>query len=438
MLTQEQQIFEQINKAENILITFNKTWSGDAVASALALFLTLKKMDKKVEIAAEKFEQGKLYSFLPSYEKINNKLDNLRKFIISLDITNAKVKQIKYKVEENTLDFIISPKEGFFTHDDISSKTSGFKYDLIITLDTPDLESLGCIYDSDTEFFYQAPIINIDHHSDNESYGQINHVELTSIATSEILFNLISEYSRDLIDEDIATCLLAGIISKTKSFKTQNLTPHVLSVSAQLISMGAQREEIVKRLYRSRPINVLKLWGRVLARLSSDLDNRLVWSTLTNVDFRKTETDEDDLDEVVDELIINIPEANIIVMLYEKNEIIDTPIPQSNSPQQNSGQAERASSAPKDGQTSQEGEDISVSFPTPGVSGQAGQTKKEEKTITKAVVYSIKNINSLHLVKKFNPKGTRNLAKISLDKVVVDAEKEIIDEIKENLNKLPE
>jgi len=390
MLTQEQQIFEQINKAGSVLITFNKTWSGDAVASALALFLILKKMDKKVEIAAEKFEQGRIYSFLPSYEKINNQLDNLRKFIISLDITNAKVKQIKYKVEEKTLDFIISPKEGFFTHDDISSRTSGFKYDLIITLDTPDLESLGAIYDNDTEFFYQEPIINIDHHSDNESYGQINHIELTSIATAEILFNLISEYSRDLIDEDIATCLLAGIISKTKSFKTQNLTPHVLSVSAQLISMGARREEIVKRLYRSRPINVLKLWGRVLARLSSDLDNKLVWSVLTNIDFRKTETDEEDLDEVVDELIINIPEANIIIMMYEKNEII-------------------------------ENED---------------KTNKE-KTITKAVIYSIKNINSLHLVKKWNPVGTRNLAKISLEKEIADAEKEIIDEIKENLNKLP-
>ena len=412
MLTQEQQIFEQINKAENILITFNKTWSGDAVASALALFLMLKKMDKKVEIAAEKFDQGKLYSFLPSYDKINNQLNNLRKFIISLDITNAKVKQIKYKVEENALDFIISPKVGFFTHDDISSKTSGFKYDLIITLDTPDLESLGAIYDNDTEFFYQAPIVNIDHHSDNESYGQINQVELTSIATAEILFNLISEYSRDLIDEDIATCLLAGIISKTKSFKTQNLTPHVLSVSAQLISMGARREEIVKKLYRSRPINVLKLWGRVLARLSSDMDNKLVWSALTNVDFRKTETDEDDLDEVVDELIINIPEANIIVMLYEKNETMNI----------------STSSTPGDGRAAQGKEDARL---------PDGQKTGEEKTITKAIIYSIKNINSLHLVKKWNPQGTRSLAKITLEKEITDAEKEIINEIKENLSKLP-
>ena len=86
MLSQEQQIFEQIKKAKNILVTFSKTWNGDAVASALAFYLVLKKLGKNAEIAAENFDQGKLYSFLPSYGVIQHSLDNLRKFIVSLDI----------------------------------------------------------------------------------------------------------------------------------------------------------------------------------------------------------------------------------------------------------------------------------------------------------------------------------------------------------------
>jgi nanoRNase/pAp phosphatase (c-di-AMP/oligoRNAs hydrolase) len=395
MLTQEQQIIEQVKKAKNILITFNKTWNGDAVASALAMYLYLKKLDKEVDIAAEKFDQGKLYTFLPSYHEIKHNLDNLRNFIISLDITNAKVGQIKYTVEDKALNFIISPKEGFFTHNDIKSRSSGFKYDLIITLDTPDLESLGSIYDNDTEFFYQNPIINIDHHSDNESFGQINHIELTAIATSEILFNLFTNFSHDLIDEDIATCLLAGIISKTRSFKTQNITPQALAVSSQLISIGARREEIVNQLYRSRPLNVLKLWGRVLARLTSTLDNKLVWSVLTELDFSKTETNENDLSEVIDELIINIPQAKIVVMIYEIKE------------------------------------------KTKAKAEEASPFEPAEKTITKAIIYSIKNINSLDLVKKWNPEGTKNLAKIILPGNVQEAEKEIIEYVKENLSKLP-
>lgn len=384
MLNQDQQIFEQIKKAKNILITFNRVWNGDAVASALAFYQILKKLDKNVEIAAEKFSQGDLYNFLPGYSNIQNSLDNLRKFIISLDISEAKVDKIKYKLEENTLDFIISPKDGFFTHDDIKSRSGDFKYDLVISLDTPDLESLGSIYDNDTEFFYRVPIINIDHYSNNEEYGQINHVELTAIATSEILFNLFANYSRDLIDEDVATCLLAGIISKTKSFKTQNITPQALSVSSQLVSMGARREEIVTRLYRSRSINVLKIWGRVLARLKSSLNNKLVWSTLSLQDFAKTGTNENDLDEVIDELIINIPQAKIIVLIYEAET----------------------------------------------------KVKDEIKKITKALIYSVKSIDSLALVKKWEPKGTKYLATISLPDNIENGEKEIISTIEEGMKKV--
>lgn len=385
MLNQNQQIFEQIKKANNILITFNKTWNGDAVASALAFYLLLKKMDKNVEIAAEKFDHGELYNFLPAYHEIQHSLDNLRNFIISLDISNAKVNKIKYKIEDNILNFIISPKEGFFTQNDIETRSGDFKYDLIIVIDTPDLESLGTIYDNDTEFFYNVPIVNIDHHSDNEEFGQINFVELTSIATSEILFNLITNFSRDLIDEDIATCLLAGIISKTKSFKTQNITPNALSISAQLISMGARREEIVNRLYRSRSLNVLKLWGRVLARLSGTLENKLVWSTLSREDFEKTNSSEDDLSEVVDELIVSIPQAKIIVIIYE----------------------------------------------------DVKQPEMNEEPTTHALIYSMKNINSLNLAKEFNPTGTRNLAKITVQKNIQEAEKEITETIKKNIEVLP-
>lgn len=388
MLTQEQQIFEQINKASNILITFKKTWNGDSVASALAIFLFLKKMDKNVEMAAEKFSLGKLYSFLPGYDEIKYELDNLRKFIISLDITNTKVSQIKYKQEENKLNFIISPQDGFFSSTDITSGASGFKYDLIITVDAPDLESLGRIYDNDTEFFYQTPIINIDHNSNNESYGQINFIELTAVSTSEIVFSLFESFGRDLIDENIATCLLAGMIAETKSFKTNNVTPRALLTASALMTLGARREEIVNYLYRSKSINVLKLWGRVLARLSSDAENKLVWSTLSTSDFTKTNSTENDLTDVIDELIVSIPKAKVIAIIYESKKA---------------------------------GEELK------------GEPIKE----TNLLIYTIKNIDALGLIKEFNPIGTKSLARAVVDSPVIEAEKIIIDAIRDKLNKLP-
>ena len=394
MLTPEQQIFEQIKKASQVLITFKKNWTGDAVSSALALFLFLKKLDKKVEIVAEKFTFDKLYSFLPAYQEIKHSLENLRQFIITLDLSNTQISQIKYKRQDSKLNFIISPTQGFFTHDNITSSSGGFKYDLIITVDTPDLESLGKTYDNDTEFFYQIPIINIDHNSSNEEFGQINFIELTAVSTSEILFSLFESISRDLIDEEIATCLLTGIIAETKSFKTPNITPHALLSASQLISIGARREEIINQLYRSRSLNVLKLWGRVLARLSSTLDDKIVWSTLNALDFTKTSSGEKDLIDVIDELIVNIPQAKVIAIIYEKTLEIPT-LPDNQL------------------QTSQ------------------------SSTTTRIFLHATKNINSLDLIKEFEPTGTKALAHATLNQPLSQAEKIFITALEEKLSKMP-
>ena len=103
MLNQQQQINEQIKKAENILITFNKIWNGDAIASALAMYLFLKKIGKKVAVAAERFEPGKNYAFLPAFGDIRHDIDSLSQFVITLDLANAKVDKVKYQTEDAAL-----------------------------------------------------------------------------------------------------------------------------------------------------------------------------------------------------------------------------------------------------------------------------------------------------------------------------------------------
>ncbi|RMD59019.1 hypothetical protein D6821_02085 [Candidatus Parcubacteria bacterium] len=386
MRTAEEQIFEQIKKAKNILITFHKDWSGDAVASALAMHHFLKNIGKKADIVAEKNNQGMLYSFLPGFDNIKHPGAIMRNFVISLDLSQTEVEKVQYFKENNKLNFVITPKgDNKFSSQDVSTFVSSFNYDLIISLNTTDLESLGGVYEKDTDFFYKTPIINIDHQSANEEYGQINHIELTSVSTSEILHNLLEKYDPALFNKEIATCLLAGMIANTRSFKTPNVTPRSLATAAKLMALGADREMIVNSLYRSRPLGVLKLWGRVLARLSSSEDGKLVWSVLLRLDFQKTQTSELDVGEVIDELIISIPSAKVIVLLYEKNGA-------------NSG----------------------------------ALTEK-----TGSLVYSVKNIDSLKLAKEFNPTGTRKLAKFIVEKPITEAEKIILQSIKKRLDQLP-
>ena len=53
-LTEKQQVFELIKNSRSILVVFKKDWTGDTLASALALVRTLKKIDKPIILTCNK------------------------------------------------------------------------------------------------------------------------------------------------------------------------------------------------------------------------------------------------------------------------------------------------------------------------------------------------------------------------------------------------
>lgn len=317
-LTTHQQIYELIKTSQRPLIVFRQNFNGDSLGSALALFLLLKKMDKTADLAAADFSWTKNFSFLPQ-EKILPSLNNLKKFIIDLSLKNAQMDELSYEViAKEKLAISITPKNGAFKADQVSFRESDFKYDLILTVDAPDLELLGGLYRDNADFFYRTPLINFDHNPANENYGQINLVELTAASTAEVIYDLMESLSGDFLDEKIATCLLTGIIAKTRSFRSPNVTPKTLNVAGRLVAGGADRETIIHNLYRTKNLATLKLWGRALARLENDPSLNLAWSVVSQQDFLAAGADEENLWEVVDELIINSPEAEIVVLFYEQ------------------------------------------------------------------------------------------------------------------------
>src|SRR3989344_4830046 len=275
-LTERQQTFELIKNSRSILVVFKKDWTGDTLASALALVRTLKKIDKRVEAVCQDFKPSANISFLGATE-INDRLENLQKFVVSINTSQTEVGEFYYDNDHDKLNIYISPKNGQFQPTDVSAKIANYEYDLILVVNSPDLESLGEVYDQHSDFFYNTTKINIDYSPNNEYFGNLNLVDLTSSSTAEIIYGLIKDFNENLIDENIATCLLAGLITNTKNFKTLNVTPKTLNNASLLIAQGAKRDQIIQNLYQSRFLSTLKLWGRVLSRLNNDLDDKLVW-----------------------------------------------------------------------------------------------------------------------------------------------------------------
>jgi phosphoesterase RecJ-like protein len=160
-------------------------------------------------------------------------------------------------------------------------------YDLLVVGDCGELERIGPVLESHRELFSRVPILDIDHHISNPRFGAADWVDARSSATCEMVTLLAWRMGVPLTTGNgmMASALAGGVIMDTGNFQHPNVTPRTLMVSAALREAGADFSEIARRLYRSKPNTQLKLFGLVLARMGSDLDGKLVWSTLELADL---------------------------------------------------------------------------------------------------------------------------------------------------------
>ena len=317
-LSPKEQIIDQITKSETILLCVSKNPNGDALGAALGFYLALKKLGKKTDVVSPTAVLEK-YSFLPSSNLITHKLEGARDYIFTVNIEKDKLQQLRYEVQDNKLKIFITAKSGDLDEKNAALESSKFKYDLIIILGTSDLEDLGNVYDDNPELFYEAPVINIDNNPSNEYFGKINLVDVTISSTSEIVYNLISDIDEKLFDEQIATNLLTGIVSKTNSFQNKNTTPKAFLAAASLITKGANKEDVIRYLYKTKSISVIKLMGTIMSTLKYNSQYKLGWSVIDKSDFERTNTTSENLSLVVSELANSSPEFDMMLLLYKNN-----------------------------------------------------------------------------------------------------------------------
>ena len=322
-LTPKQQTIELVRAAQRVLILSHVNPDGDALGSMIALTLVLKKLGKEVTAVTSDVLPENL-QFLPSKENLTSTFSGTKDFIISVNTSKIKVDKLGYKnnPEENKLNIIITPQTGLFKPEDVTFSFGQYKYDLIVVLDSPDFERLGPIYDKNTELFYETPVVNIDHHPGNDYFGKVNWVDLTATSTAEILVALVESLGREkpLLDTDVATALLTGIIVDTGSFQNANTTPKSFTVAAQLVAAGARQQEIIKWIFKTKTLSTLKLWGRVLENVREEAPSRFIWSAVKRQDFADAAADDSATSGVLDELLKTAPNIDFALLLSEKND----------------------------------------------------------------------------------------------------------------------
>lgn len=231
------QIAQKISESKRILLSCHLGADGDSVASNLALYLFLKGIGKTVKIISPETPSSR-FNFLPSFTDIE-----------TTDVT------------------ALSPVD----------------FDLFLSVDSgrTNMISRGSI---SPDLLKKA--IVIDHHPDNEKYGQINYIDPKAASTAEVLYDLFTNLKLE-ITKEISKCLIWGIFDDTRGFVIPKTTAKTLTITAQLIKMGNSLSELNFHFNKNKSLAGLHYIALVLSKLQVNSKYQYAWATVSKNDLHK-------------------------------------------------------------------------------------------------------------------------------------------------------
>ncbi|MFS0865257.1 DHH family phosphoesterase [Fredinandcohnia sp. 179-A 10B2 NHS] len=130
---------------------------------------------------------------------------------------------------------------------------------LVIVCDTANQERI-----SDSRYNRGKKVIKIDHHPNEDPYGDILWVDTNASSTSEMIYELYLAGKEQgfILSREAARLIFAGIVGDTGRFLFQSTNPKTFSYAGELIETGFSFPEIYENLYQKKE-NVARLSGFV-------------------------------------------------------------------------------------------------------------------------------------------------------------------------------
>ncbi len=123
----------------------------------------------------------------------------------------------------------------------------------------------------------------IDHHPGN---GEFAHHKLICVdygSTAELVYDLFRNlYPVEFFSRELATCLLTGILTDTNGLMVNSSYPAVFRVVSELVGLGADKEEILDRVYNQFSVNRMRLLGYCLNQkmvVIPEMHTAYIWIT---------------------------------------------------------------------------------------------------------------------------------------------------------------
>ena len=320
-ITPKDQAIALIRRADKILCLSRAEAGPDGIAAVIAFQALGQKLGKEI-VAVLPHGVSHNLRFLPGHENIEKDLGEPGDFVISLSTIKSHVERVKYTIEEDSVDILITPKDGSFRPEDVTFRHNAAHFDLIVILDCPTLEALGPVFNDHTELFANAPTLNISANPATADYAKVNLVDATKSSSCDILFVCIQNDKKYLeqMDADLATSLLTGMIASTGSFLRPNTTASSLEAASLLQNIGAQQSDIIEHLFKQKSFNTLKVWGRIFSTLELDPVHRFAWSQITQADLSQLDASSEDINSITSEILRYAEDIDMAALIIEESE----------------------------------------------------------------------------------------------------------------------
>lgn len=241
----KQQIVEKIKNSTNILVTVGSNPSVDALSAALSLTLMLNRLDKHAT-AVFSGQVPPAITFLEPDKTFENSVDSLRDFIIALD--KEKADRLRYKVEDEVVRIFITPYKTILTDKDLKFSQGDFNVELIIALGVERREDLDAAITAHGRILHDATVMTINAEGGKSTLGSVDWSDASASSLCEMLMSLSEALQSGLLDEQIATAVLTGIVAATDRFRNEHTSPRVMTMAAQLMAAGANQQLIAAKL----------------------------------------------------------------------------------------------------------------------------------------------------------------------------------------------
>jgi hypothetical protein len=247
---QRQQVLEQITSAKHILVTVSSNPTVDELAASIGLTLAINKMDKHATTVFSGVVPSTI-EFLQPEKTIETTTDSLRDFIIALD--KSKADKLRYKVEDDVVRIFITPYRTTITDKDLEFSQGDFNVDLVIALGVTKRQDLDRAITAHGRILHDAIIVALTEREMVSELGSINWQDNQASSLCEMVASIITELQPQVLDGQMATAFLTGIIAETDRFKNEKTTPLALSLSSQLMTSGANQQLIAEKLEAPEP-----------------------------------------------------------------------------------------------------------------------------------------------------------------------------------------